>query len=146
MNAREGFRRLGLVLGVIGFLGGAIAGYIFFDDIWQQRARYKAFSSLVNSPEVKSNPPSFFGGNPVFDKEHPSKLGIRVIQYDNSQDGKPAQVAAFEMEDGTFLYKGEGPTVLSYLLPFAFPIIGFLVPWGVIKLLVWVGAGFAKQT
>jgi hypothetical protein len=30
----------------------------------------------------------------------------------------------------------------AYLIPLLYPVLGFLLPWGVVRVLTWVGAGF----
>jgi hypothetical protein len=34
------------------------------------------------------------------------------------------------------------PAPKAYLIPLLYPILGFLLPWGSIRLLTWVGSGF----
>jgi hypothetical protein len=39
-------------------------------------------------------------------------------------------------------FKAHLALAASLLLPFCYPVIGFLVPWGAIRACVWVGSGF----
>jgi len=80
MNFREGMRRLGLLLGVLGF---ALAGF------------YGCF------------------------------LAVNV--HDSYVTGVLKESLLADM------------VVLA-----ALPVLGFLVPWGTIRIFVWIGAGFSK--
>jgi hypothetical protein len=149
MNLSEGFRRIGIVLGIAGTLGGSAACYIFLNDAFQLRSRYKTFSTLDRTPEVQNtisnsaDPWERYDAT-EFTTEHPSKNGIRRIFYQDSADRRHLEVSRFEMVNGDIVYRAEAPPVYTYVLPLAFPVIGFLIPWGLIKALVWVGSGFTK--
>ena len=149
MNVREGFRRVGLVLGLAGMTAGLVAGYGLLQKTLQQRWYHNAFSTRLNSLEANDAfpPPSKYGGYLIekeFTAEHPNKQKIHKILY-ASKDPNTAIVRAFEMEDGGMLYPTDPPTLSSYLLPISLPILGFIVPWGFIKLLVWIGSGFTQK-
>lgn len=47
-------------------------------------------------------------------------------------------------EDGQTLYPTPAPSAWLYLLIALFPVLGFFVPWGAIRAVVWVVAGFIK--
>jgi len=53
MNLREGTRRLALLLGVVGALGGSFVAYLEWQDIQSQRTRHDKFEQLANSDVVK---------------------------------------------------------------------------------------------
>jgi hypothetical protein len=77
-NTKEGMRRLGIVLGVVGCAGGGFESYFIAVDVYNSAVR------------------------------------------------------------------GAGVDWLSVALLLAFPVLGFLVPWGAIRVLVWIWAGFSK--
>ncbi len=66
---------------------------------------------------------------------------IKAIFFDDKQE-----VVAIEHEDGFRVSKTETPAFSAYLLPFSFPIFGFLLPWGLMKVFVWVGSGFTQKS
>jgi len=37
------------------------------------------------------------------------------------------------------------PVLVDYAVAASLPVIGFLVPWGTIRVLVWIWAGFSEQ-
>jgi hypothetical protein len=53
MNVREGMRRLGLVVGVLGASAAVFVSYNYLQTVLTQRARYQAFQALLSSPVVQ---------------------------------------------------------------------------------------------
>ena len=53
MNIKEGVRRLGLVVGVLGASAGAVVAYTRLQPLLTQRAQWKAFQSLVSCAAVQ---------------------------------------------------------------------------------------------
>jgi len=146
MNAREGFRRLGLVLGLTGVAGGLIVAYLFGDNLLEERKKHQLFSELLKSPEVQKDLPLYEQydiQSTEFTKESPSKQGIHKIFYETT-NGKHLEVTKFEMEDGRTLYPTDAPSLFSYFELLAFPLVGFILPWGLLKIVVWIGSGFWK--
>lgn len=50
MNAREGMRRLGIVLGILGGIAGGFFGYTDVQNVWTS---HRKFESLLASPTVQ---------------------------------------------------------------------------------------------
>jgi len=186
MNVREGMRRLGLVVGVLGAGVGAAVAYMQLQPLLTQRAQYKSFQALVSSPTVKKeiellkvsvkHPPPPPAGLPpdAVPVQHPdfaalaalcgevggwkvNKGGIRAIYFWASTDEKQldsrvagnlstADISDIETDDGQKLHRTDPPGFWVYLLIPALPVLGFLVPWGTIKTLTWIGTGFFQQT
>lgn len=63
--------------------------------------------------------------------------GIRTINWAENYG-----VASIETEDGQTFYPTPAPAAWEYLLIVLFPVAGFVIPWGVIRAMGWVGAGF----
>jgi hypothetical protein len=60
--------------------------------------------------------------------------------------GKTAEeVLSVERLDGTTLYPATAPAVWEWLGVFAMPALGFLLPWGAIRVLSWVAQGFCSS-
>jgi hypothetical protein len=64
MNVREGMRRLGLVVGVLGAGAGTVVAYTQLQSRLAERAQYKTFQSLVSSTVVQKEI-GFLKRNPV---------------------------------------------------------------------------------
>jgi hypothetical protein len=51
-------------------------------------------------------------------------------------------VVAIDLSSGESIQKVEAPHLNAYLSAFLYPILGFLLPWGCVRILSWVGSGF----
>lgn len=260
MNLREGMRRLALVLGVVGAIGGGFFSYFLLQPSLEQSADHKRFEQLANSdvvqqerkslqtlaslhpsqpvnvpnaaipmmtpagvrmippekqawalkngakPVTKMNtpaglkwipndmvaqalkagatiapleppppgfkldassgpgipppPPGFkldtpspavtewdAQGNPIkSDWNEATPLPSRVDKGDiatiNWSKGKSYRVSSIETENGQTLYPTPAPSTWSYVGIAVLPLLGFFVPWGVVRAIGWVGAGF----
>lgn len=67
--------------------------------------------------------------------------GIKTITWT-----KDLRVESIETEDGTTVYPAPAPTLWPYLLAAIFPVLGFFVPWGSVRVLTWVGVGFFEKS
>lgn len=227
MNAREGMRRIGIVLGV---LGGIIAGGIGYSDlqnVWSSHTRFRRLQALAVMHDVataikayqsdwfaqnapKPAPPAtlpadFFDeqqalaarkpqdqnkvylddqGKPIasgkaqhegasgwvpvpdFIPDSPAARkadvadkiadpaaeitvdvndleGIKTVNAD-----KAGAISSIRLTTGEWVhrepeaFKARLAFVARLLLALSYPVIGFLVPWGAIRVLIWVGSGF----
>jgi hypothetical protein len=262
MNLREGFRRIGLVLGIIGCATGAVAAYVIIDPLWPVWREHSKFERLLNVATVKrasgpqwladhtshdkvanpcdsaapakpssqsftrppltlheghahvpsDNKPDWFSQNAPkspdydalakqagavdqhlsrwdeFDKEErakeerscwkanasakgreewtsqhdidtghtvagdwwidafapdPNPDGIKTIRY---WEYDPGRVRSVELTNGDWSAEPPSPPELNaILLPLLYPVIGFLVPWGATKIIIWVASGFTAS-
>jgi hypothetical protein len=70
--------------------------------------------------------------------------GIQTVNADKGGVTSSIQLTAGEwVRRGAKTLKGRLALVASLLLPFCYPVIGFLVPWGTIRVFVWVAGGFS---
>jgi hypothetical protein len=70
-----------------------------------------------------------------------NKGGIKTIHWTSAEYG----VASIEPEDGSTLDPTPAPTLWRYLLALL-PVFGFVVPWGSVRALAWVGVGFFEKS
>jgi hypothetical protein len=160
LNLREGTRRLALLLGVSGAIICGVASYLELQDIQSQRACYNRFEQLAASDVVKQERNNLITGEkqkhtftdcdiyPVgtvpytkFDC-YTSVLyngGIKAIAWNTDY-----AIYSIQTEDGQTFYPTQVPSLWKYLLVALFPVLGFFVPWGVIRAIGWVVAGFAR--
>jgi hypothetical protein len=71
----------------------------------------------------------------------PSELnngGIKTVHFENRE------IASIETQDGQTLYPTPAPEAWQYLFVVFLPILGFFVPWGAVRAIGWVGAGFVQ--
>jgi hypothetical protein len=69
-----------------------------------------------------------------------NKGGIKAIHWT-----KTLGVESIETDDGQTLYPTPAPPAWLYLLIALFPILGFFLPWGAVRVIGWVGAGFVAS-
>lgn len=63
--------------------------------------------------------------------------GIKVIHW-----SKALRVESIETEDGQTLYSAPAPNRWLYIFAAILPLLGFVLPWGLVRAVGWVGAGF----
>jgi hypothetical protein len=65
--------------------------------------------------------------------------GIKGLMAD-----KTGQVFSIEPNAGAWVDRTEAPPLKAYLV-LLYPAFGFLIPWGAIRVLTWVGTGFLAE-
>jgi hypothetical protein len=161
MNAKEGMRRLGLVAGVLGACVGSYISYELLHPLLEQRHQHKEFQSLASSPVVRravlflKNYPAVVkdytpaSDNPLdaldalfgsADGWRIDEGGIKKIYFGPNQELK-----SIEKENGATVYTTSSPPLSSYLLALVPPVLGFLLPWGSLAVLTWIGTGFFQS-
>jgi hypothetical protein len=66
-----------------------------------------------------------------------NKSGIKAIHW-----SKDLGIESIETQDGETVYAAPEPNKWLYLSATLFPLLGFVLPWGLVRALGWVGAGF----
>jgi hypothetical protein len=67
--------------------------------------------------------------------------GIQTIQWT-----KDKRVESIGTEDGQTLSPTPLPSRWPYLMIAVFPILGFLIAWGIVRCIGWVGVGFETSS
>jgi hypothetical protein len=65
--------------------------------------------------------------------------GIKQVTVD-----KAGVVSSIELSTGESVQRVGPPALKAYVVPLLYPILGFLLPWGGIRVLTWVGGGFVE--
>jgi len=68
---------------------------------------------------------------------HLHKDGIDTITWSSG-----CQIASITTENGETVYPSPAPGTWSHILIANLPLHGFFIPWGAIRAIGWVGAGF----
>jgi predicted small secreted protein len=147
MNLKEGARRLGLLLGVAGAIAGGFVSYLELQTTLEQRARHNKFEQLATSDVVKQVRKSQAGwvsinpktGERIQWDQQVDKGGIKTIHWT-----KDNEIESIETVD-EYLYPTPAPHAWEYILVVLFPVLGFFIPWGAIRAIGWVGAGFVAS-
>jgi hypothetical protein len=149
MNLKEGTQRLALLLGAAGAILGGFALYAELQTVQSQRAQHNKFEQLAASDVVRQEREKLNPSLPDwqrFDYESstysgPNRGGIKTIAW-----GKNFGVRYFETEDGQTLYPTPAPSAWLYILVALLPVLGFFLPWGAIRAVGWVVAGFVQTS
>jgi hypothetical protein len=167
MNLREGTRRLALLLGAVGAILGGFVSYLELQSILNQKERHDKFERLAASEVVQQLRKSFEvpelrpSQNPA-----PAKFDLskgRVCPLDATDDSgcftevdkggiktiywtKMFGVESIETQAGQMLYPAPTSSLWLYLFAAISPLLGFALPWGLIRAVGWVGAGFFAST
>ena len=145
MNGKEGMRRLALLLGVVGAILCGLSSYSQLRSALDQRERHNRFEQLASADVVKKlraslGKPSIAspGWNVVATEVH--EQGIKTIHWTGDY-----RVGSIETEDGQTLSPAPAPPTWTYLLVGILPAFGFFVPWGAVRAIEWVGAGYKRS-
>ncbi len=167
MNLKEGTRRLAMLLGVVGAILGGVVSYMELQTVLSQRERHNKFERLANSEVVQDErkcrllgytsgcsmiqlPP---GATLVKQKYTIEKSDGTPLTSELSKGGigkihwaRDYSVESIETEENDYLYPGPAPDRWEYVFIVFFPILGFLIPWGAVRAIGWVGAGFIQSS
>ena len=148
MNLKEGTRRTALLLGVVGALLGGFVSYLELDSVMGQLKRHNRFEQLVNSDVVKLERKKIADWKSIDPKsgeriqwgDQVDKGGIKTIQWSTDNE-----VESILTDDGQYLFPSPAPSAWEYLAIPGFLLLGFFLPWGVVRAIGWVVAGFMKR-
>jgi hypothetical protein len=105
--------------------------------------------SAENANPVQDSPKPWEEAAKEFRREHSevNKDGIKTINWDRDQVWKDGSgIYSIETTDGQTLYPTPAPSAWLYLLVVLCPVLGFLVPWCVVRAIGWVIVGFAQPS
>jgi hypothetical protein len=147
MNLKEGARRMALLLGAVGAIFGGFASYEELQSIKEQRVSYTEFERLATSDVVQQERKNCLSDNPppgyakLGSQLQSNSAGIEAINW--TEDCK---VLTIKTEAGEWLYTNQAPRPWEYFLIALLPIFGFFIPWGTVRAIGWVGAGFIQSS
>lgn len=145
MNLREGTRRLALLLGALGAILGGVVSYAQLQSLMRQRADHRQFEQLANSDVIQQERKIVGGwvavdpqtGEQIQWEQKVDKGGIKAIHWT-----KDNEIESIDTQDGRTLYPTPAPGLWSYVTIAVLPLLGFFIPWGAVRAIGWVGAGF----
>jgi hypothetical protein len=142
INAREGMRRLGLLLGVIGAIAGCACSVVASNDIrlLDRRANARTFDVARQLERVQKETPN--PGTLEETRRRDLVLRYRLKRLDLSDAG---EIQSIGIADGTTLYPEAAPAWWEYFGVLCLPALGFILPWVMIRIVVWVGGGFFQR-
>lgn len=174
MNLKEGMRRLALFVGVIGAVTGGVGSYAVVRNMMEAQSRHNAFELLANSDVVRRERKSWEGAKLPLgavpssseveqnteEKPPDEPKGWEVVSALNTGQAiefnpdhiktihwmKDLSVESLDTVDGKTVYPVPLPSRWLYLLAAILPVLGFVLPWGLVRAVGWVGAGFLAST
>lgn len=139
MKFQEGMRRIGLTVGVLGALVTAYLAFFTFSDMATARKSQAEFEVLMELPITQTISKDIAKSNTtntyVEIQGHPH--GINQIHVNDK-----GAIEWFAMDDGKTIARTQAPSTLWYLLYPLAVAVGFLVPWGIVRLVTWLVSGF----
>ncbi|HLK17779.1 MAG TPA: hypothetical protein VKT81_02450 [Bryobacteraceae bacterium] len=136
---REKSRKTAISICLIGILAGGVLGELLRESMVEASHQHMVFTALLNTPEVREALATRNSSSPN-----------EMIQVNGPwardvfwQDG---HVAYFVLADGSFYF--DSNRLPSWTTPMVLlcPVLGFLIPWGIMKTLGWIGLDyFAKK-
>jgi hypothetical protein len=156
VNAKEGLNRLSILLGILGALLACLSSQRDATNLWRQSAAHRKFESIMSSPsmrkiasaERKAVPPPGLTGDRLGDLWEwaaittTTYLPINVGEIDGATVDQNGRVLSIKLSTGEFIERTAAPPFTSYLALLLYPILGFLFPWGAVRLVTWVASGF----
>lgn len=150
MNLKEGTRRLALLLGVLGVITGGFVSYMELQSIMDQRARHNRFEQLATTDVVKHLRKDHEESKDPWETSvasvMPGCCGIKEVAWDTRHIwNDPSGIYSIQTDNDQTLYPTPAPSPWEYLSVTLLPILGFVIPWGLVRALGWVGSGFVQK-
>jgi hypothetical protein len=103
--------------------------------------QHQVFTALLNSPEVRAALAAKSGGDSPSTNEMIEVNGFwaRELFW---QDG---HVVYFVLADGSFYFDSVRPPAWLFPMVLLCPVLGFLIPWGLMKSLSWMGVDYFRK-
>jgi hypothetical protein len=133
LNARGGMRRVALVLGFVGCTVGLLAERTSGVFIWNRVAAHRRYLKLMALPFMTELVPRL---SPHSINVLPDGMpyGIKTVGVFEPREIS-IELFTGQVESG---YHGEPPSISDIALLTVWPLIGFLLPWGLTRAMIWV--------
>jgi hypothetical protein len=155
MNWFEGLRRFGIAVGVVGACIASLFSYQRIVDVLQERKHFH--QRIIHADKETYVVPDNMTDqeiiqkvekdNPYFEFQRPAGEPIpQIVKLPSGyklDDPKPGEI--WEEQSRSHEQVGAGGWY-SVAVPVAWPILGFLIPWGTLKVIRWVLAGLGRTS
>lgn len=141
LNFREKPRKTAVFLCLAGILAGGVIGELLRESMVTASQRHMVFAALLNTPEVQAALAAKRDESPAANEMIPVHGNwARDVFW---EDG---HVAYFVLADGSFYFDTPRPSKWLFPMVLLCPVLGFLIPWGLMKALSKMGVEyFAKK-
>jgi hypothetical protein len=139
LNYRERSRKTAISICLIGILAGGVLGELLRESMAEASHQHMVFTALLTSAEVRDALASKIASSPN-EMIQVNGPWARDVYW---QDG---HAAYFVLADGSFYFDSNRPPVWIFPMVLLCPVLGFLIPWAIMKTLGWMGVEyFAKK-
>jgi hypothetical protein len=139
-NYREKPRKIAVFLCLAGILAGGVLGEMLREWMVTASQQHMVFTALLNTKEVQAA---------IAARRADSSSANEMLRVEGNwvrdlfwQDG---HVAYFVLADGSFYFDTQRPPKWLFPMVLLCPVLGFLIPWGLMKALSKRGIHFAKK-
>ena len=180
VNFREGMRRLGLLLGLLGACAGAVVAWDGTRTAWTAYKTHGRFESVMASPTMQNVAKaarddansqvvsggattkvpklSTFGDAPLSPSAHASdpweqaardynkqRILVKIDGIDQVTVDQAGLITSIYLSTGESVERTDAPHIWAFLPLLFYPALGFLIPWGAVRVITWVGGGFFES-
>src|SRR5258708_32926477 len=72
--------------------------------------------------------------------------GIEEATIDEATIDRVGIVSSLKLVTGELISRTELPPITVWATLLLYPLIGFIAPWGAVRALAWIGAGFSSKS
>ena len=136
-------------LGIAGSLIGIVGGFGFASDTWKSRTSAAGFQEFVNRPGVLKVTEIAARADQSGDFRWPI-YERHVIPIRDDADIKSitwtfGAVSSVQLTTGPSIERTRSESRWNYFGAAMLPVLGFVVPWGLLRVLSWILAGFFQE-
>ncbi len=141
LNYREGPRRTGIFLCLIGIMAGGVLGELLRESMVSDLHQHATFAAALGSPEVQEAlaVKRFADSAQVNEVLDVNGKFIKDLCWENGR------VVYFVLPDGSFFFDRPRPPAWAFSFVVLCPLVGFLIPWGIIKILSVMGVKYFEK-
>jgi hypothetical protein len=141
LNYREKPRKIAVFLCLAGILAGGVIGEMLRESMVTASQQHTVFAALLNTAEVQA-------ALAAKRSDSPTENGMIRVNGNWARDlfWQDGHVAYFVLADGSFYFDTPRPPKWVFPMVLLCPVLGFLIPWGLMKALSKMGVEyFAKK-
>ena len=110
---------------------------------------FDQFKAAYNTKTITQSRSKFVPPPPIPDDQRGDLRGLLVsVDLDGIKEvtvDKDGLVSSIQPSTGGSVQRVDSPPLQAYLIPVIYPVFGFLIPWGCIRVLTWVVSGFFAE-
>lgn len=104
------------------------------------------YATTAEPPQTSGVPTKFSAAEMEDAVPLPSEVNAGGIKIINWAKGWDYTIESIETENSQMLYPTPAPNRWLYFVAAICPVLGFVLPWGLVRAVGWVGAGFTTSS